>query len=74
MKRQYVKLSATSMWHVGTKTIWTMCGRSMPHKVAPWRKEPWADVADEPDGPVCKVCLKALAAWEREFGGDDAGV
>jgi len=35
------------------------------------RHKPWVAVADKPDGPICKACLKALAAWEREFGGED---
>ena len=70
MKRKYVKLNEKGMWHVDTESVWTQCGRSMPCRVGGWRSEPWAAVADEPDGPVCKTCLKALAAWEREFGGE----
>lgn len=67
MKRQYVKLNKGGMWHVGTEIVWTMCGRSPRYELSTgW--EPWADVADEPDGLLCKVCVKALAAWEREFG------
>lgn len=69
MKRKYVKLNKKGMWHVGTEIVWTMCGRNPRYKLATgW--EPWAAFADEPDGPVCKTCLKALAAWEREFGGE----
>ena len=74
MKRQYVKVNEKGIWHLGTRSIWTMCGRSMPYKMSDdglgvaWHPEPWAAIADEPYGPVCKTCLKALAAWEREFG------
>ena len=70
MKRDYVKLTDRGVWHVGSKTVYTMCGRT---GTVNWLRSTvvYADIADEPNGPVCKTCIKSLAAWERDFGGDD---
>ena len=71
MKRKYVKLNEHSLWHVGTKTIWTMCGRRMPSDNSGglgYKVLPWFAVADKPDGPVCKTCLRALARWNEAYG------
>ena len=72
MKRKYVKLNEAGKWHVGTKTIWTICGRRMPSdtKGLGYRVLPWAAIADAPDGPVCKTCLRSLAAWNKAYGGE----
>ena len=70
MKRQYVKLIDSGVWHIGTRTIYAMCGRMGAMN---WLSGAvvFADIAKEPDGPVCKTCIRSLAAWERDFGGDD---
>ena len=78
MKRDYVKLTDNGVWHVGTKAIYAMCGRKMPSKYNEWGYPtgstlPWTRVSKEPDGPVCKTCIKSLAAWERDYGGELCG-